>query len=233
MGVRVAADGARWDHRSLRIVYSVGPCVIYGGAGSCAAFAGRHQVPQWHSCTFLHTAFCCISERVSLDSCLALTRQVWRGHVRRLHVLGYEQVKNLPAMDDCSLTSLHHNECVEVAFLAAPEIVLQVVVQNRPVSEVRVEIERESVFESTDEGGRCIMMLRPGRHVLRLLHKGLIVLWLEQEVVVTQARPCIVVSLPITLRTWRAPTVIGGRPHGCWQQRQRLLGAMRDGAAAA
>ena len=167
--------------------------------GGCAA--GRHHVPQCPSCTFFPTAFCCISERVSLDSCLALTRQVWRGHVWRLHVLGYEQVKNLPAMDDCSLTSLHHNECVEVAFLAAPEVVLQVVVQRRPVSDVRLEIERESVRESTDEGGRCIMMLRPGRHVLRLLHKGLIVHWLEQEVVVTQSRPCIVVFLPITLRT--------------------------------
>ena len=98
-----------------------------------------------------------------------------------------------------------------MAFLAAPEVVLQVVVQSRPVSEVRVEIERESVRESTDDGGRCIMMLRPGRHVLRLLHKGQIVHSLEQEVVVTQSRPCIVVSLPITLRTWRAPTIFGER----------------------
>ena len=63
--------------------------------GGCAA--GRHRLPQCHSCTFLPTTSCCISERVSLDSCLALTRQVWRGHVRRLHVLGYEQVKNLSA----------------------------------------------------------------------------------------------------------------------------------------
>ena len=143
-------------------------------------------------------------------------------------------------MDDCSLTSLHHNECVEVAFLAAPEIVLQVVVQSRPVSDVRVEIERESVFESTDDGGRCIMMLRPGRHVLRLLHKGLIVLWLEQEVVVTQSRPCIVVSLPIYAENlagshshWWKASCLQGVFDGCWQQRQRLLGTMRDGAAAA
>ena len=57
----------------------------------CAA--GRHRVPQCHSGTFLPTAFCCISERVSLDSSLALTRQVWRGHVWTLHVPGYVKVK--------------------------------------------------------------------------------------------------------------------------------------------
>ena len=115
-------------------------------------------------------------------------------------------------MDGCSLKSLHHNECVEVAFLAALEIVLQVEVQSRPVSVVRVEIERESMRKSTDVGGRCFMMLRPGRRVLRLFNKGLIVHSFEQEVVVTQSRPCIVVSLPITPRTWRPPTVIGGGP---------------------
>ena len=48
-------------------------------SGGCAA--GRRHVPQCHSSILLPTAFCCISERVSLVSCLALTRQVWRDHV--------------------------------------------------------------------------------------------------------------------------------------------------------
>ena len=47
--------------------------------GGCAA--GRRHVLQCHSNSLLPTAFCCISERVSLVSSLALTRQVWRGHV--------------------------------------------------------------------------------------------------------------------------------------------------------
>ena len=49
----------------------------YHGAWSCTASAGRSR----RGLRLLSTAFCCISERVSLVSCLALTRLVWRDHV--------------------------------------------------------------------------------------------------------------------------------------------------------
>merc|ERR1719162_1115503 len=79
------------------------------------------------------------------------------------------------------------------------------------LSGVRLQVESELQDSATNERGQCSMILRPGRHVVKLMHDLLTGGWVEQEVMVIGMAPRLRVPLPISVCIWRVPSLIHGK----------------------
>jgi len=134
-------------------------------------------------------------------------------NIKRFFVDGYNPAELESPVRRSSMKDLHQRECLEIAMLTAPEVLLTVVMpgSQRPLSGVRLYVENELQHSSTNEQGQCSMFLRPGLHSVKLMHEFLTGGWVENELTVVGEKLRLQVPLPLDVCVWRAPSVIRGR----------------------
>lgn len=140
--------------------------------------------------------------------------------LRRLSVYGYHPGELAQDVSACTMHQVCQQECLEIAMLSSPEVLVQVVMPGslRPIPGVHVTVEAELQQGVTDNCGSCLMILRPGEHTVKLLHCRLAPRCVCQEITVMSMTPRLLVPLPLHLRLWSVPLTIRGKvcTHDIW-----------------
>lgn len=132
---------------------------------------------------------------------------------RRFLVEGFHPGTLLPKMRRTTMTEVHKAECIEIALLAAPEALLQIVMPQSalPIADVQVVVETEEQRCITDARGSCVMTLRPGKHTIKLLHRTLAPHGVSKDVLINSMAGRLRLALPLTFNLWRAPVKVRGQ----------------------